>query len=391
MKKTKTIIFFGRLEWEKWFDLVMDTIIELEKQNKIQNYRFFIFGSWSQQKLLEKIKYSHYYYDFQHALSDIFYETSSEKTFRQNQINKLCEKWWVYFFGWQNKNIINHFLSLADASLMPSRFLETFWLSALESWVYWVPVIGYRKWGLREFVLPELDINSQDWNEVKKIIKCIENLEGDNFQIDIEKFSKSAWLENIEKLNMWKYILLVSDFTQKIGWIENFLHHSNDILEKNWYETKIVGYDWEVKSKALSLIKSGLNIKWFFLLDQTIYKFSPTSIWYHSMLRYFWWLGFLPWKTKKFFMMHDLGYLVAYPSKLTEEKDIPEIFSFKNFVNIKPKPHQIPLLWLKYISLKLLHSQIQKTTILVPSQFMKDKLDLIFPKTRTLVLPHFFD
>jgi hypothetical protein len=90
-------------------------------------------------------------------------------------------------------------------------------------------------------------------------------------------------------------------------------------------------------------------------------------------------------------MMHDLGYLVAYPSKLTEEKDIPEIFSFKNFVNIKPKPHQIPLLWLKYISLKLLHIQIQKTTILVPSQFMKDKLDLIFPKTRTLVLPHFFD
>ena len=89
MKKTKTIIFFGRAEWEKWFDLVIETIQLLEEKNKIQNYRFFIFGAWSQENLLEKIKHKHYYYDFQHALSDIFYDISSEKNFRQNQINTL--------------------------------------------------------------------------------------------------------------------------------------------------------------------------------------------------------------------------------------------------------------------------------------------------------------
>lgn len=51
----------------------------------------------------------------------------------------------VYFFGWQSHSVIRDILSISHFSLMPSRFLETFGLSALESLSEGVPVIGFQK------------------------------------------------------------------------------------------------------------------------------------------------------------------------------------------------------------------------------------------------------
>lgn len=39
----------------------------------------------------------------------------------------------IYFFGWQSHATIRNILQISHFSLMPSRFLETFGLSALES------------------------------------------------------------------------------------------------------------------------------------------------------------------------------------------------------------------------------------------------------------------
>ncbi len=39
----------------------------------------------------------------------------------------------IYFFGWQKQDMIRDVLQISHFSLMPSRFLETFGLSALES------------------------------------------------------------------------------------------------------------------------------------------------------------------------------------------------------------------------------------------------------------------
>ncbi len=51
----------------------------------------------------------------------------------------------IYFFGWQSQEMIRNVLKVSHFSLMPSRFLETFGLSALESLSEGIPVIGFRK------------------------------------------------------------------------------------------------------------------------------------------------------------------------------------------------------------------------------------------------------
>ena len=47
---------------------------------------------------------------------------------------------------------MNPILAASTYMLMPSRFLETFGLSALESVSYGVPIIGFCKGGLTQFV-----------------------------------------------------------------------------------------------------------------------------------------------------------------------------------------------------------------------------------------------
>jgi len=48
--------------------------------------------------------------------------------------------------------VIEKYLSNIDYCLMPSEFLETFGLSALNALAWGIPVIGYRKGGMEKFV-----------------------------------------------------------------------------------------------------------------------------------------------------------------------------------------------------------------------------------------------
>ena len=53
-----------------------------------------------------------------------------------------------------------------DFVLMPSRFLETFGLSALDFAQFGIPTIGYKKGGVSPFILDSLNIlNYQGENE----------------------------------------------------------------------------------------------------------------------------------------------------------------------------------------------------------------------------------
>lgn len=64
----------------------------------------------------------------------------------------------IYFFGWQSQTTIRSVLQVSHFALMPSRFLETFGLSALESLSEGVPVIGFQKGGLMPFIPKELAV-----------------------------------------------------------------------------------------------------------------------------------------------------------------------------------------------------------------------------------------
>ena len=91
--------------------------------------------------------------------------------------------------------------------MMPSHFIETFGLSALDFAQFGIPTIGFQKGGLRQFVSDELDIYQspgitlQDkMNNLMDLLieNCIHN---DLFKYTIDKniikdkYSFSKWLE----------------------------------------------------------------------------------------------------------------------------------------------------------------------------------------------------
>ena len=90
------LLFLGRLETEKGFDLIFDFINQYP--GKELPFELYIFGSGSYEKWL--LELSHH--------------------FKQ-----------IHFFGRKPLSEVERYLDNIDYCLMPSRFLETFWLSAI--------------------------------------------------------------------------------------------------------------------------------------------------------------------------------------------------------------------------------------------------------------------
>gem|GEM_PF-6384005 len=76
-----------------------------------------------------------------------FFEDCSHLTEEEteNLMNHLTEEPKIYFFGFQPQKLVHSFLTISHFLLVPSRFLETFGLVALESLARGVPVIGFAK------------------------------------------------------------------------------------------------------------------------------------------------------------------------------------------------------------------------------------------------------
>jgi len=120
-------IFFGRLEYSKGIDLIINFILNYPDFCKEKSFNFYIFWDWSYAKQVKSLEHK---FNF------------------------------VQYFWWQSKDVIRKYLKKSDFTLMPSRFIETFWLSALESLAEWVPVIWFKKGGLKQFVFDELDLRN---------------------------------------------------------------------------------------------------------------------------------------------------------------------------------------------------------------------------------------
>lgn len=152
-------IFFGRLEKEKNFDMILDLIKKYWNNNKI---KFFVIWKWYYSNELNSLKFSN-----------------------------------LNYFGWKDKSFINEHLEKSHFSLMPSKFLETFWLTALESIKKWVPVIWFKKWWCKNFILKDLDISRQIGpNEKQKLFSLVDNL---IVNFDNEKYLN--WKNEINKIS----------------------------------------------------------------------------------------------------------------------------------------------------------------------------------------------
>lgn len=359
------ILFFGRLDDEKGFWIILQ-VLKLFIQNHWGiPFQFYVFGKWKYEKELLDLGQAH-----------------------------NC----IHFFGRQSLETIKKYQDNCHFCLMPSTFLETFWLTALNSLSMWIPVIWFAKWWLVQFIPSKYDINKATWdNDIEKLynklLEIIKQFNEWKINIWLEKkkalataknFTIEKWFENIEPIiGKHKKILLVSDFKSKLGGIETYLYDVAEILNNKWYEVQIFGTNipwWKIWSylKYFWLWLALFNRIDAIRLKREIRTFMPKIVWFNSTLRR---LGRLPIKSikdeniKKLMMYHDLWYFHPYPSLVTQESMILTPLTLRNYIksgNTK-NPFKIIAIIYKYISVSLLKKRLTKTidTHLVPSEFME--------------------
>lgn len=359
------ILFFGRLDDEKWFWLILEMLKMFIKEYGTIPFSFYVFGKWK------------YVWEL---------------------LNLAADHSTIHFFGRQPLSTIQRYKENCHFCLMPSTFLETFWLTALNSLSMGIPVVWFSKWWLTQFIPNKYDISKSKWeNHTQKLyhkITEIVNAYNEN-KINIEQERKNSQnmakqytiekrFENVQKfIGKPKRILLVSDFKNKLWGIETYMHDVKDILESKGYEVKI--YWSKIPSWKLWKILKYFGIFLAFgnfidaiRLRRVVNKFKPKVIRYHSTLR---WLGRLPIKnlsshnSKKIMMYHDLWYFHPYPSTVCQENMVYTPLKLSNFIKSANtrNPLSILAICFKYYSVSLLKKHLIKSMDhhFVPSNFLE--------------------
>lgn len=198
---------------------------------------------------------------------------------------------------------------------MPSRFLETFGLAALESLSEGVPVIGFRKGGLIPFIPKDLAISfsSDDTENIEALSNRIvevsekyssfsslvreEGSEWDTLSHDsmriADSYTEGRWMDQIRGIfpKDTKKILLASDYTTLLGGIETHVQTIARVLRQHGYEVEIFGWNlskgrWTKALRLLGLPYSLCNIASALGIRRRIREFRPDVIWLHSVSRF---------------------------------------------------------------------------------------------------------
>lgn len=124
---------------------------------------------------------------------------------------------------------------------MPSEFLETFGLVALESLHAGIPVIGYKKGGVIPFIHDRLALDLGD--SVGSCIRILQEIFAGTIEkkaihdsFDLSPYSLSAWRKNLqlllEEMGDPQRILIVNDYMLPIGGAEVYTFFLISELEK---------------------------------------------------------------------------------------------------------------------------------------------------------------
>lgn len=371
----KGFLYFGRLEKEKWFDAILGMIRMFLYRGELP-FSLFVFGAGSYEEELKEL-------------------AGKSKN--------------IHFFGWKTLPEIQRYVENCDYCLMPSTFLETFWLTALTAISRGLPVIGYKKGWLVPFIENDLNLETYKWISTdEKLFNCVLNLlenktKKRNPFVDTKNYSKeNRIIKLLPLLGQHKKILLVSDFINKVGGIETYIHDVKELLESHGFEIKIWG--WYLPKWRRGTLKKIFGIwRWSFnfidaiRLARVCKKRKPDIIRYHSTLRS---LGWMPVWIGKFYakerwmMYHDLGYFFPFPKKLLYEQQIKTPLTLFSFLSMVNSIHPTVFLFVagKYLSLSLLKKRLAKIDKhLVPSNFLVEILHNShqIPKQKIFCLEHF--
>lgn len=207
---------------------------------------------------------------------------------------------------------------------MPSRFLETFGLAALESLSEGVPVIGFRKGGLIPFIPKDLAISfskNDDENTkalANKIVEVSEKFSSPLLQKErglggevvreegsdwdtlshesrriADSYTEGRWMRQVREMlpSDTKSILLVSDYTTILGGIETHVQTIAKALRQHGYEVEIFGWNlskgrWTKFLRLAGLAYSLYNVTSLLGIRKKVREYKPDVIWLHSVSRF---------------------------------------------------------------------------------------------------------
>ncbi len=355
------IAFASRLEYEKWADIVID-IIHTLIENHDMWYFFHIFSEGRYKQEFELIQRKH-----PHMLK---------------------------VHGHVSEENLRNTLITCDVLLMPSRFLETFWLLTLEALSLSIPVIGRWEWWWKDMIALDYVIRKDFMKE--DTLRILEKMQtwwrwecG-----DIKNFSYEAWQNNISKI-LWvsKNILIIHDYTSLIWWAEkyvHFLHTEIKLLGKN---SRVYWKKWNLShlQRHILFFTNLFDFRRYFEIKNILKEMNPDFIWLHSVLRYIgpWWMKAVYESGIPYVISHhDLGLIVARPQETKEEKDIGNTLSLRNFMKGVSNPLEYLMRLYKYLNLYFLWKYLRNAEYhIVPSLFMKAPYEKISGKN-CIVFPH---
>ena len=381
--------FVGRLTEEKWFDLVLEgwDMLSREYPDIVRNIRIFVFGDGPLRTRIEGD-----WFHWEDAL-----EAFPEETWHRK----------VYFWYRSSKEIWDFLKTYETYTLMPSRFLETFWLVALESLNARIPVIGPKKWWLTPFIADELTLHEDDivWS-MREIIKGIAQGTFDRksllASVDIRSYALSSWREKLSTLLETDLgnpdrVLLVNDYISLIGGAEVYTTFLKWELERLWKTVFVTGYSGRMRpfTRRMLFLLAPFSFWRRSHLRNIIEHFHPDMIWCQSVMRYIgpWWLSAIRASgVTSAITHHDLGAFTYLPSRVFQESDIPKDDSLGAFVRSTHARNIFSLLgvFFKWSYLRSIHIYFRKIEHhFVPSEFMTEHLtDFGIEKKWIILFPH---
>lgn len=360
MSKNKPIhiTYIGRLEKEKGIDIVLDCIEKGREMSRDIIWHICWDGSYVQ---------------------------------RFQQLEKY-EKSDIRIYGHIERSKIQTVLTQTDIVLMPSLFLETFGLVALETLERWVPVCALAHGGLTDFVHPSLALDVRD--PVGSFFQILDRW--DFPVLDVSRFSYDIWLERLRGLTDGvDRILLVTDYTSMVGWAEQYVSGLALALHSIGKEVEIYGYEWVVSRwmRLWLMLMTPFSYWRGISLDKKIQQYEPDLIWMHSVLRYIWPYGVRAVThsgCQQYITHHDLGLITPYPSRIYRESDIPvsprlgdwiSHASLYIFTILAVVGKWISISWIWY------YLNMREMTHILPSLWMRAHFEK-YSTTSPIIFPH---
>ncbi|NRH20494.1 glycosyltransferase [Candidatus Gracilibacteria bacterium] len=300
MQKNKElhITYIGRLEKEKGIDILIECIDRsiLEERNII----WHICGTGS---YLQKFK--------------------------------SYNKPYILLYGYTQRDELDILMKKTDLVLMPSLFLETFGLVALETLLRGVPVCGFPQGGLQDFIHPLLALNIK--NPVDSFFKILDKNEFP--LLDVGDFSYELWIEKLSKITEGSHkILLVTDYLGRIGGAEEYIYFLGDELRGLGKEVEYWGCQRKVNRymRIFYMFTAPLAFWRGISLSKKLQEYSPDLVWMHSIMRYIGPYGLAAlsrYDCKKYITHHDLGLISPRPSKIYHQSDIPKTSNLGDWIS----------------------------------------------------------